>query len=128
MPIHGRRARGERAGLAAVRRGGLEGGPQPGRVPRRAHRALLEANAPALLGVEGCGTTTAAALVVAAGDNPGRLRGEAAFSMMCGASPIPASSGKTDRHRLNRGGNRQANWALYEIAIKRMAYDERTRC
>lgn len=90
-------------------------------------RALLEANAPALLGVEGCGTTTAAALVVAAGDNPGRLRGEAAFSMMCGASPIPASSGKTDRHRLNRGGNRQANWALYEIAIKRMAYDERTR-
>lgn len=82
---------------------------------------------PALLGVEGCGTTTAAALVVAAGDNPGRLRGEAAFSMMCGASPIPASSGKTDRHRLNRGGNRQANWALYEIAIKRMAYDERTR-
>lgn len=90
-------------------------------------RALLEANAPALLGVEGCGTTTAAALVVAAGDNPGRLRGEAAFSMMCGASPIPASSGKTERHRLNRGGNRQANWALYEIAIKRMAYDERTR-
>ncbi len=87
-------------------------------------RALLEANAPALLGVEGCGTTTAAALVVAAGDNPGRLKGEAAFSMMCGASPIPASSGKTDRHRLNRGGNRQANWALYEIAIKRMAYDE----
>ena len=89
-------------------------------------RALLEANAPALLGIEGCGTTTAAALVVAAGDNPGRLKGEAAFSMMCGASPIPASSGKTDRHRLNRGGNRQANWALYEIAIKRMAYDERT--
>ena len=76
-------------------------------------RALLEANAPAL--------------VVAAGDNPGRLKGEAAFSMMCGASPIPASSGKTERHRLNRGGNRQANWALYEIAIKRMAYDERTR-
>lgn len=90
-------------------------------------RALLEANAPALLGVEGCGTTTAAALVVAAGDNPGRLKGEAAFSMLCGVSPIPASSGKTERHRLNRGGNRQANWALYEIAIKRMAYDERTR-
>lgn len=89
-------------------------------------RALLEANAPALLGVEGCGTTTAA-LVVAAGDNPGRLKGEAAFSMLCGVSPIPASSGKTERHRLNRGGNRQANWALYEIAIKRMAYDERTR-
>lgn len=64
---------------------------------------------------------------MAAGDNPGRLKGEAAFSMMCGASPIPASSGKTDRHRLNRGGNRQANWAPYEIAIKRMAYDERTR-
>ena len=54
-------------------------------------RALLEANAPALLGIEGCGTTTAAALVVAAGDNPGRLKGEAAFSMLCGVSPIPAS-------------------------------------
>ena len=80
-----------------------------------------------VVGVEGCGTTTAAALVVAAGDNPGRLKGEAAFSMLCGASPIPASSGKTERHRLNRGGNRQANWALYEIAIKRMAYDERTK-
>ena len=90
-------------------------------------RELLEANAPALLGLEGCGTTTAAALVVAAGDNPGRLKGEAAFSMLCGVSPIPAPSGKTERHRLNRGGNRQANWALYEIAIKRMAYDERTR-
>lgn len=64
---------------------------------------------------------------MAAGDNPGRLKGEAAFSMLCGASPIPASSGKTERHRLNRGGNRQANWALYEIAIKRMAYDERTK-
>ena len=111
---------------------------QPVKPPLRERRACLaklvknrltltEANAPALLGVEGCGTTTAAALVVAAGDNPGRLKGEAAFSMMCGASPIPASSGKTDRHRLNRGGNRQANWALYEIAIKRMAYDERTR-
>ncbi|MFQ7392943.1 MAG: transposase [Collinsella aerofaciens] len=70
-------------------------GPQPGRVLDERIRALLEANAPALLGIEGCGTTTAAALVVAAGDNPGRLKGEAAFSMLCGVSPIPASSGKT---------------------------------
>ena len=57
-------------------------------------RALLEANAPALLGVEGCGTTTAAALVVAAGDNPGRLKGEAAFSMMCGAPRSPRRAGR----------------------------------
>ena len=61
--------------------------PAASRVLDERIRALLEANAPALLGVEGCGTTTAAARVVAAGDNPGRLKGEAAFSMMCGASP-----------------------------------------
>jgi len=93
----------------------------------RRMRELLDANAPALLGLEGCGTTTAAALVVAAGDNPDRMKSEAAFAMLCGACPIPASSGRTERHRLNRGGNRQANWALYEIAVKRMAHDGKTK-
>ncbi len=122
----GRRARGERAGLAAVRRGGLEGGPQPGRVLDERIRALLEANAPALLGVEGCGTTTAAALV-GRRRQPRQAEGRGGVLDDVRRLPIPASSGKTDRHRLNRGGNRQANWALYEIAIKRMAYDERTR-
>jgi transposase len=62
-----------------------------------------------------------------AGDNPGRLHSEAAFSMLCGASPIPASSGKTVRHRLNRGGNRQANTALYRIVVVRLRWHQPTR-
>jgi hypothetical protein len=71
--------------------------------------------APRLRQLCGVGPEIAGALLVADGDNPGRLHSEAAFSMLCGASPIPASSGKTVRHRLNRGGNRQANTALYRI-------------
>ena len=85
----------------------------------RAIEASLEENCPALLAMYGCGPVSAAKLAVAAGDNPGRLRSEASFAAICGASPIPASSGKTVRHRLNRGGDRQANSALYEIARQR---------
>jgi len=65
--------------------------------------------------------------LVAAGDNPDRLRSEAAFSMLCGSSPIPASSGKTVRHRLNRGGNRQANAALHRIVLVRLRWHQPTR-
>lgn len=65
-------------------------------------------------------------LAVAAGDNPGRLRSEASFAAICGACPIPASSGKTVRHRLNRGGDRQANSALHEIARQRVMRDPET--
>ena len=65
--------------------------------------------------------------MVAVGDNPDRLRSEASFAMMCGVCPIPASSGKTQRHRLNRGGNRQANSALHMVVVCRMRTDERTR-
>ena len=75
----------------------------------------------------GVGADTAGALLVAAGDNPERLRSEAAFAMLCGASPVEASSGKTVRHRLNRGGDRQANAALYRIVIVRMRYHAPTR-
>jgi transposase len=75
----------------------------------------------------GIGPEIAGALLVAAGDNPGRLHSEAAFSMLCGASPIPASSGKTVRHRLNRGGNRQANTALYRIVVVRLRWHPPTR-
>ena len=75
----------------------------------------------------GVGPEIAGALLVAAGDNPERLHSEAAFSMLCGASPIPASSGKTVRHRLNRGGNRQANTALYRIVIVRLRWHQPTR-
>jgi transposase len=72
---------------------------------------------PALRGAKGVGPDVAAILLTAAGDNPGRLRNEAAFAAMCDVSPIEASSGKTVRHRLNRSGNRQANHALWRIVM-----------
>ena len=81
---------------------------------------------PALLAASGVGADTAAALLVAAGDNPERMQSEASFAALCGASPVQASSGRTVRHRLNRGGNRQANNALWRIAITRMRYDQTT--
>lgn len=75
----------------------------------------------------GIGPQTAATLVAVAGDNPGRLHSEAALAALCGTSPLQASSGKTTRHRLNRGGDRTANNALWTIAMVRMRSDPRTR-
>jgi len=75
----------------------------------------------------GVGTRSAATLLVTAGDNPGRLRTEASFAALCGASPVDASSGKQRRHRLNRGGDRQANSALWRIVFTRIATDPRTQ-
>jgi transposase len=93
-----------------------------------ASRPLVIETAPALLAHNGVGPDTAAALLVAAGDNPGRLRTEATFARLCGAAPIPATSGKTqNRHRLHRGGDRQANSALWRIALTRMSNDPDTR-
>jgi transposase len=89
-------------------------------------RLTLEAN-PALRAARGVGPDVAAILLVAAGDNPERLRSESAFAALCGVSPVQASSGKTVRHRLNRSGNRQANNALWRIAVVRIAHDEETR-
>ena len=83
--------------------------------------------APQLVALFGVGQDSAGALLVAAGDNPGRLRSDAAFSMLCGASPIEASSGKTTRHRLNRAGDRQANAALYRIVLVRLRHDQATK-
>jgi len=88
---------------------------------------LVAAAAPALLAVKGVGTDIAGALLVAAGDNPERLHSEAAFASLCGVAPIPASSGKTNRHRLSRGGDRDANRALYLLAFGRMGWDPATR-
>ena len=88
---------------------------------------LTAETAPALVNTFGVGADTAATLLVAAGSNPERLRSESAFAALCGVNPIPASSGKTDRHRLNRGGDRQANAALYRIVLVRLRHDERTR-
>ena len=83
---------------------------------------LCAAANPALLAVDGVGPEVASMLLVAAGDNPDRMRHEAAFAALCGASPVQASSGKTVRHRLNRGGNREANNALWRIAMVRLAH------
>ena len=88
---------------------------------------LIQATAPALVEAFGVGPDTAAALLIAAGGNPDRLNSEAAFASLCGVSPVPASSGKTNRHRLNRGGDRQANAALYRIVVVRLRYDLRTQ-
>jgi transposase len=88
----------------------------------------MAAAAPALIARHGIGTDTAGALLVALGDNPGRLRSESSFAHLCGVAPLPASSGKTTgRHRLNRGGDRQANNALWRIVLVRMGTDQRTK-
>jgi transposase len=133
------------AGLAALR-------PRPGEVPGYATRValrelgrraefldaqiarldelivpLVAARAPGLLALHGVGPGTAALLLIAAGDHPGRLRSEAAWAHLCGAAPIPASSGKVTRHRLSRGGDRQANHALWQIVITRMSSHPATR-
>jgi transposase len=88
---------------------------------------LVTRAAPQLLTLHGVGVDTAATLLVTAGDNPGRLRSEAAWAHLCGTAPIPASSGKVTRWRLNRGGDRQANCALWVIVICRLGNDPRTR-
>lgn len=76
--------------------------------------------APTLIEAHGIKTNVTAEMLLIVGDNPDRIRSEAALAKLCGACPIPASSGKTSRHRLNRGGHRQANAALYRVVIVRM--------
>jgi transposase len=88
---------------------------------------LVSEAVPALASLRGVGTDTAASLLVAVGDNPERLKSEGSFARLCGVAPVPASSGKTVRHRLNRGGNRDANRALHVLALGRMSWDQRTR-
>jgi hypothetical protein len=88
---------------------------------------LVAAINPGLVAANGVGTDVAGQLLVTAGENHDRLHSEAAFAMLCGAAPIPASSGKTNRHRLNRGGDRQANKALYRVVLCRLRWDPRTR-
>jgi transposase len=88
---------------------------------------LVAAINPALLALNGVGVDVAGQLLVTAGDNPERLRSESAFAMLCGVAPLPASSGRTIRHRLNRGGDRQANAAIYVIVLCRLRWHEPTR-
>jgi transposase len=97
----------------------------------KAHETLLRelttALVPDLVAAYGVGPDTAAEMVIVAGDNPERVRSEPAWAKLCGVAPIPASSGMTTRHRLNRGGHRQANAALYRVVIVRMQHHEPTK-
>ena len=88
---------------------------------------LIAVTAPRLVERMGVGPEVAGQLLITAGDNPERLTSEAAFAALCGASPLPASCGRTDRHRLNRGGDRAANSALYTVVMVRMRYHQPTR-
>lgn len=86
---------------------------------------LVVQEAPELLDVFGVGPDVAAALLITVGGNPDRMRTEASFAALCGISPIPASSGKTHRYRLNRGGDRQANAAIHVVALTRRRSEAR---
>lgn len=90
-------------------------------------RALVDAHAPQLLERTGVGPDSGAALLIAAGDNADRIHSEGSFAALCGVSPVEASSGNTHRRRLNRGGDRQANAALYRIVLSRLRWDTRTQ-
>jgi transposase len=89
--------------------------------------AITTAVAPVLLAQFGVGHDVAAALLITAGGNTDRMHRESSFAALCGVNPLPASSGKTNRHRLNRGGDRQANSALHTVVLTRMRSDPRTR-
>ena len=88
---------------------------------------LLQELVPSVLAERGAGIDVAAKLLIAAGENPERLKSEASFAALCGSSPVDASSGKHAAHRLNRGGNRQANNALYTVAMHRSRTCEETK-
>lgn len=88
---------------------------------------IVSTHASELLEINGGGTVVASQLLVTFGDNPGCMNSEAAFAALAGVEPVPASSGKTNRHRLSRGGDRQANASIYRIVLVRMANDPRTR-
>jgi transposase len=89
-------------------------------------KTLVAAHRPELLKRTGVGPDSAAALLICAGDNPSRMRSETSYAALCGVSPVEASSGNTQRRRLNRGGDRQANAALYRIAQSRLRFDPAT--
>jgi transposase len=95
-------------------------------ITKRLHRITVDV-APELTRVKGVGPEVASTLLMTAGDNPQRMRSESAFAALCGSDPIPASSGKTNRHRLNRSGDRLANAALWRIVVVRLSCDPRTR-
>jgi transposase len=90
-------------------------------------KAVVQSHRPALLERDGVGPDSAATLLITAGDNPDRLHHEASFAALCGSSPTEASSGKTCRHRLDCGGDRQANRALHSIVLTRLRINEQAK-
>ena len=95
--------------------------------PTKSYINWCTGSPPALLALPGVGPEVAGQVLISAGDNLDRIKSEAAFAHLCGAAPIPASSGRIHRHRLNRGGHRGANNALYVVVLGRLRYDPRTR-
>lgn len=89
--------------------------------------AIIAVHAPMIRDLHGVGTEVASQLLVTVGDNPERISTESKFAALVGVAPIPASSGKTTRHRLSRGGDRQANKAIHHVALVRMMSDTRTK-
>ena len=120
-------AEGAKAAMASVARRHQELAAEIARLDAALEGLLIHAAPSQLLAKQGVATQVAATLLATAGDNPSRVRREASFAALCGASPVDASSGKQLRHRLNRGGDRQANSALWTIAMTRLAHDPRTK-
>src|SRR5207344_53698 len=120
-------AEGAKAAMASVARRHQQLAAEIVRLDAALEELLSHAAPKQLLAKQGVATQVAATLLATAGDNPGRVRKEASFAALCGASPVDASSGKQLRHRLNRGGDRQANSALWTITMTRLAHDPRTK-
>jgi transposase len=120
-------AEGAKAAMAAVARRHQELTAEIARLDAALEELVSRAAPQEFLARKGVATQVASALLATIGDNPGRLRTEAGFAALCGASPVDASSGKQVRHRLNRGGDRQANSALWRIVLTRMSCDPRTQ-
>jgi transposase len=120
-------AEGAKAAMASVARRHQQLAAEIARLDAALEELLARAAPPEFLAKQGVATVVAATLLATAGDNPSRVRKEASFAALCGASPVDASSGKQLRHRLNRGGDRQANSALWTIAMTRLAHDPRTK-
>jgi transposase len=118
---------GAKAAMASVARRWQDLDTEVTRLEAELGRLVERVAAPEYLALAGVGPQSAAALIAAAGDNPGRITSEAAFAALCGVSPVDCSSGKHERHRLNHGGDRQANSALWRIAVTRLRYDSRTQ-
>jgi transposase len=122
-----RPAEGLRAAMASVARRHQDLTAEIARLDAALEELLTHAAPPELLAKQGVATQVAATLLATTGDNPSRVRTEASLAALCGASPVDASSGKQIRHRLNRGGDRQANSALWTITMTRLAHDPRTK-